>query len=53
MDEKNVNYQPETPDPSRACANCKNFEEESDNMGKCFGNEVTNKGTCDFFAPKE
>ncbi|NQU99539.1 MAG: hypothetical protein HQ538_02275 [Parcubacteria group bacterium] len=53
MDEKDVNYQPEAPDPSKSCASCKNFEAGSEGMGKCFGKDVTDKGTCNFFEPKE
>ena len=53
MDEKDVNYQPEASDTSKSCASCKNFEAESEGMGKCFGKDVTDKGTCNFFAPRE
>lgn len=53
MDEKDINYQPEAPDPNKSCAKCKNFEAEKEGMGKCFGHEVIDKGTCNFYAPKE
>lgn len=49
------NYQPQSPDPERACKNCKNFtpKEGDEGKGDCFGHEVGAEGTCDFFEMKE
>lgn len=53
MNKMEPNYKSKADDPAKSCANCKNFEAESEGMGKCFGNDVSSEGTCDFFAPKE
>lgn len=55
MPEIEPNYQPVSPDSTKACENCKFFEVDEDNegMGKCFGQEVATGGTCDFFEAKE
>lgn len=50
-----VQYQPVSPDPQKACQNCKHFEsdESTDNkVGKCFGHEVEAQATCKYFESK-
>ena len=39
----------------KTCADCKHFESEADkqDIGKCFGHEVSAEGGCNFFEPKE
>lgn len=55
MTDKNdkIDYKPIAEDSQKSCANCKNYQPESDDMGKCFGNQVSSRGTCNFFTPKE
>lgn len=55
MAEMDPHYQPKSPDPEKACNNCKNFEpnEGAEGVGNCFGHEVSAEGTCDFFETKE
>ena len=49
-----VNYQPVAVDTEKSCVNCKNFSpKEGQEMGECFGHEVSSKATCDYFSPKE
>ncbi len=39
----------------KTCADCKHFERDTDmqGMGKCFGQEVIEEGSCNFFESKE
>lgn len=55
MTEVDPKYQPIAPDPAKSCKNCKHFEAEAEEfeVGKCFGNEVSAKGTCNYFEPKK
>jgi len=50
-----VNYQAVSPDPSRACRNCKHFEASAEDatIGGCFGHEVSAEGTCNFFEAED
>jgi hypothetical protein len=36
----------------KTCADCKHFQPEGDGLGKCFGHEVSAKGSCNMFEPK-
>jgi len=36
----------------KTCADCKHFQSEDDGLGKCFGHEVSAKGSCNFFEAK-
>ncbi|MGD1119498.1 MAG: hypothetical protein ABR886_08425 [Dehalococcoidales bacterium] len=36
----------------KTCADCKHFQSEGDGLGKCFGHEVSAKGSCNFFEAK-
>jgi hypothetical protein len=50
-----VNYQPVAEDPQKSCINCKNFQTDEENtqgIGRCFGHEVSSKGSCNFFEEK-
>lgn len=58
---EDVNYQPVSPEPEKACEKCKHFECDCPEgacdckegvMGKCFGHEVSCQGTCNFFETK-
>jgi hypothetical protein len=48
-----VNYV-EQGEPGRTCAECKNFEPDPENeeIGKCFGYNVSAQGSCNLFEPK-
>ena len=49
---QDVQYKPIAENSAKSCTNCKNFQSETEGIGKCFGHDVSAKGTCNFFTSK-
>jgi hypothetical protein len=50
-----IQYKKVSPDPAKACINCKHFksnDDGDDDTGDCFGYTVSAKATCNNFEAK-
>lgn len=50
---QDVGFKPVADDPNKSCKKCKNYaQKEGFETGDCFGHEVPEEGTCNFFETK-